>query len=574
MAPSKVLIVGGGLTGLVLALSLLQNGIPVRLIDKLSSYRVGFKGSAIQPRTLEVYQRLGILPEILAISMRMAPAKVHLPNGQSLVFEMFTALEDLPDRPYVCRVSPLLRRVIDVFLEQPQLLEPGSPREFLRNHIMKNYGCQVELGTELVSFEQDERGVVARLRKHHTDGSNTEEIFWTPYLMGADGGHSIVRKIAGLQFLGDMKSEGTAVVGDIYVKSGADPNFWNMWGDRSTTMVSLRADERKDGRYNVMMAGVALDTALATSSREELIRAFQHATGATDIVFGDLVWLSQFKYVVGRCLGVIPAYLSLSVRMGMLETFQSGRVFVGGDACHVHSPAGGQGLNTSVQDAFNLGWKLALVLKGLSPQSLLETYSLERVPVVAAMLQKTKHLTGKILENIKAAAPVSFVSDTELRQFGITYRGSRITVDDYASAEEVVDFYRSGEDGNARAGDRAPDAPGLVTESGEVTTLFNSGIFASNAHTVLAFAKQPPQMQLSVPNPELVKVAIVVPQGSASGGFMTGGRVFVDSEGFIEKHYRVKERDLRFLVVRPDGVIGALTKSTEGLNTYFRKIFV
>ncbi len=131
------------------------------------------------------------------------------------------------------------------------------------------------------------------------------------------------------------------------------------------------------------------------------------------------------------------------------------------------------------------------------------------------MLQKTNRLTGKITENIKTASPVSFVSD-------ITYRGSRIIVDDYASAGEFVDFYGSGVDGSARAGDRAPDAPGLLTESGEVTTLFDSGVFASNAHTVITFAKEPPQKLLPVPNPGLVRVAIIVPQGSASG-FIPGG---------------------------------------------------
>ncbi|KAF8920393.1 hypothetical protein CPB85DRAFT_1429195 [Mucidula mucida] len=353
--------------------------------------------------------------------MEMPSAKAHIPNGQNLAFEMASVLEDF-------------RGCLN---NNPIVLSQYHHEEFLRNRITKNYGCQVESGTELVSFEPDERGVVARLKKHHAHSSNAEEIVWTPYLVGADGGHSVVRKIAGLQ---DMKSEGP-----------------------------------------------------------------------------------------------------------MLETFQLGRVFVAGGRLSFQSIL----INPHIDGPqFNLGWKLALVLKGLPSQSLLGTYCFERVLVVAAMLQKTNRLTGKITENIKTASPVSFVSD-------ITYRGSRIIVDDYASAGEFVDFYGSGVDGSARAGDRAPDAPGLLTESGEVTTLFDSGVFASNAHTVITFAKEPPQKLLPVPNPGLVRVAIIVPQGSAS-----------------EKHYRVKERDLKFLVVRPDGVIGALTKGIDGLKTYFRKIFV
>ncbi len=127
------------------------------------------------------------------------------------------------------------------------------------------------------------------------------------------------------------------------------------------------------------------------------------------------------------------------------------------DAAHIHSPADGQGLNTGVQDSFNLAWKLAHIIKGLSPP-LLDSYTTERVPVVAAMLSETT----KLLEQAASGDGAVFESAWELRQFGVNYRVS--TTEEHTG--ESVDPYRDGDDGHVRAGDRAPDASGLIMKDG------------------------------------------------------------------------------------------------------------
>ncbi|KAF8868701.1 FAD binding domain-containing protein [Mucidula mucida] len=331
---NPILIAGAGPTGLVLAISLLKQGVPVRLIDKGSTYRVGYKGSGIMPRSLELYHLLGFLPTVLEVGAGQVICKTYLPNGEN------------------CQEAAL------------------------RDHLEKNHGFNVELGTELVSFEQHDNGVKARLLKMtSSNGEQVEEIFDTPYLVGADGAHSVVRKQLGLSFLGGEKFEITMVVGDIWAK-GLDNIYWHTCGDRTNGLITMRAFESHDGRFNFMVAGKDVDTALSGSSREGFIKTFENITGRTDIEFGELIWLSIY-----------------TPKVRMINKFSEGRAFVVGDACHIHSPMGGQGLNTGIPDAFNLGWKLGLVHKGLAPPRLLDSYSLERAPVVAAMLDKTTELT-------------------------------------------------------------------------------------------------------------------------------------------------------------------------------------
>ena len=113
------------------------------------------------------------------------------------------------------------------------LLSQDYHEQYLRDHLRETYGCEAELATELTALLPAQGCVIARLVKHHADGTETTEKFSTPYLVGADGAHSVVRKLAGLSFLGDMKSGGNAIVGEIYIKSGMDPNVGGLYCPRS-----------------------------------------------------------------------------------------------------------------------------------------------------------------------------------------------------------------------------------------------------------------------------------------------------------------------------------------------------
>jgi len=287
----------------------------------------------------------------------------------------------------------------------------------------------------------------------------------------------------------------------------------------------------------------------------------------------------------------------------MANKFSVGRVFIAGDAAHVHSPTGGQGLNSSVQDAFNLSWKLALAHKKFASPSLLSTYESERLPVIAEML----NVSTQILDKYKIASPATSVptatSDAsaaastasdpwtrggKLRQLGVNYRWSPIVVDERTPAVEgeIGDVYGTG-GGIIRAGDRAPDAPGLVDVEKDATiTLF--GTFSPTSHTALVFAQQDGSIALqtvrtlasynalaSADSP-LVQSIVILPSTLApySCGSPSTSKTLVDGDGHAHKEYAITEDGPAYVViVRPDGVVGAIVEGVSGIERYFSGVF-
>ncbi|KIY61335.1 hypothetical protein CYLTODRAFT_427586 [Cylindrobasidium torrendii FP15055 ss-10] len=526
-----ILISGAGPAGLVAAILLRQNGIPVRIIDKLHTPRVGFKGNTLQPRSIELYKIMGILPDILPMSGTNKMMKVHLPNGTDILHTLVPRREDTPDIPYNNGI----------------VIGQDRHEALLRDILASRYGCTVEMGTELVGFDQTEAGVTVRLAVSTTDGSPAkEETFTTPYLIACDGAHSFVRKHLGLAFVDAGSLEGAMVTGDIHIKSGLDANFWHVWGDRVKKLATIRPHETNDGRWCFMLGGTELDTVNAAYSRETFIEAFGSISGQTNIEFGDLIWLTRF-----------------APQTRMVDKFSVGRVFVAGDAAHVHSPAGGQGLNTSIQDSFNLAWKLALVLKSQASPSLLSTYSTERLPVVANMLDLSFKLTqtfglAKSTVRPEQAGPKAqegAAVSKEFNQLGINYRWSPILVDDFTTpSSSSTDAYGAIADGPVHAGDRAPDAPGIrIPQSEATTTLFD--VLDTSRHTVLAFAESSGDDLLDIGIDEALLTVCALSTDS-------------DTEGYAHKHYGC-ERGVQYVVVRPDGYIGALCKSSDSVRAYF-----
>ncbi|PBK69100.1 hypothetical protein ARMSODRAFT_1004391 [Armillaria solidipes] len=479
---ASVLIVGAGPSGLSLALALLQNGVSVRVIDKLSTYRVGQKGSGIQSRILELYKLLGVLPDIQKKGGVVQPLLLYLPGGATKTVEIVSYMEDTPDRPYI----------------NPIMLGQDRHEEVLREHLAR-YGVTVELGTELVSFEQFPDRVVSRVIKTR-DGQQTEESVESQWIVGAEGAHSVMRKTLGLTFLGETRKGDNLVVGDIHVKKPLlDRDVWHVWGEPAT----------KSGR--------------------------------TDVEFGDLIWISNFQ-----------------PNVRMVDSYGSGRAFVTGDSAHVHSPTGGQGLNSGIQDSVNLAWKLALVQKGLAPQSLLNSYSQERIPVITAMLDKTSELLTKTFKP-GGDGQTGWVRGYELRQLGVNYRASPVIVDETpVDGQETVDPYRSGNDGTILGGDRAPDASGLVfvNDSSRKTSLFD--VFGSFYHTVLVFSDENAAVLDALKSypAGTVKSVVIVPHQPT--GAILADYVLADGYGYAYKHYKIAEKITKVVVVRPDGIIGAL----------------
>jgi hypothetical protein len=229
---------------------------------------------------------------------------------------------------------------------------------------------------------------------------------------------------------------------------------------------------------------------------------------------------------------------------------------------------------------FNLAWKLALVIKGLSPVSLLDTYSEERVPIIASTLQFTTHLLNKTVEADRVAQAKSWRRGEEAYMLGVNYRGSRILVDEFGceSEVEVVNPYGYLNDDAVRAGDRAPDSPGLKVVSGlneSSTRLFD--IFKPAHHTILVFTANREYVStvvsVSTPVP-IFRTIVVRPQNSADVVGAGGADIeVVDSEGHAYRSYGVGKGS-RTIVVRPDGVVGAIVSGVEGVKKYFGLILL
>ncbi|KAK1230730.1 hypothetical protein PQX77_006180 [Marasmius sp. AFHP31] len=551
MAP--VLVVGAGPTGLALALSLLKNGVPVRVIDKRPEHTIGQRGAGMQPRTLELYKILGALPDIAAAGHPERPIRMYtLPEGPNHVaeFHMHEQLENTPEYPLI----------------NLTVIGQNKHEAVLRKRLAEDYNTHVELGTELKSFEQTDDYVESRLVKH-IDGKEVEEVFRSEFLVGTDGARSVVRKQLGLTFLGKSDEQTSVIAGDVRIKSGMpDRDYWRMWGDWKTKFLSLFPLEKEGDLYFLATGGSSIDVHKINSSPEALFKHISSTIGR-DFEFGEALWSGIW-----------------SVNVRMVNKFGEGRVFVGGDAAHVHSPAGAQGMNSGVQDAINLGWKMGLVHKGLAPLSFLTSYTDERLPVIATMLNKTTELINNRNFADSKGDPAGFAKrGFELRMLGVNYRKSPVVLDVKDEEKDVaVDPYRSGTDGTLKGGDRAPAAPGLVdTRDHSTTALFD--VFSPSEHTVLVFSeddsasKETLEAVRSIFPQGTAQTVVVYPSsftGSSTASETQSHRVLIDKEGYAFKHYRVNANDgLRMFVVRPDAYIGAIVEGVEGLKEYAGLIF-
>ncbi|KJA26224.1 hypothetical protein HYPSUDRAFT_198983 [Hypholoma sublateritium FD-334 SS-4] len=547
----KVLIVGSGPSGLILALSLRRNGIPVRVIEKSAEYRTGSRGAGIMPRSLELFESLGLYQDIASRALTPPLMRVYkMPDGVEVAkeFSLQPWEDPTPAIPYPNSV----------------LLGQCNMDKIMRAELSK-CGCEVELGVELQTFEQFDDHVKVTLLRHSLDSGDvepkTEEATYD-WVIGADGARGAVRHVLGLKFIGETTTQ-KFVVGDVEFECPRLEDRWHMWGDMSTVLASIRATEDK-GIFNFIVGGAdMISPEEICQNHETVISTLKHYSClGDDVKFGKVTWVSPFR---------------LNVRM--TETFHKGRVFLVGDAGHIHSPTGGQGMNTGVQDSYNLGWKLALVIKGVSSPSLLESFNEERVPVVTQMLDITKDLLQKTIANEQSG----WNRSGPVKQLGVNYRWSSIVVDDEKQIQDSkASAYDNQAAGTLAAGDRAPDASELrriTNQRGqtELTRLFQ--LFSPAKHTVLIFAGKSDYRAaldtLEVYPADLVHSVLVVDPGKAAVTVLASDTLtFVeDTKGYAHDGYKVRESPSGIFVIRPDGVVGARLGSAEGISRYFKAIF-
>ncbi|KAH9943975.1 monooxygenase [Amylocystis lapponica] len=543
-SPVSVLVVGAGPAGLVLAISLAKNGISLRIIEKETQRHVGQRGAAIMSRSLELYNYLGVLPDILA-KAKTPPQmrKYKLPGGVEPLstFHIFPPETPTPACPYLNSV----------------LLGQESVEAILRSHLEK-LGVRVEDGTRLQTFEQHSDHVIAHAIKEDA-GEEKEHDITCHWLVGTDGARGVVRKQLGLQLVDTPHENLHFVVGDVVCK-GMDGDYWHSWGEATGNMVMLRPTEH-DGVFSLVIGGHP-NPATLVSDRTELVKFVQRTTERDDLEIGDIRSIFEYR-----------------PNVRMVDKFGEGRVFVAGDAAHVHSATGGQGLNSSIQDSFNLGWKLALIENGFAAPSLLSTYTEERLPVIAAMLQRTTALLKKTVSGSLDA----WDRGGPLKQLGVNCRWSSIVVDERSARgdpdELMVNAYGGG-GGILCAGDRAPDAPGLADTEGGTTSFFR--LFSPTHHTVVFFAADAHRVAellgaLAECPPKTVRAVLVLPQGHAgiSAEAVHGiDTVVTDRDGHAYAGYAVSDESPVTMVVRPDGIVGGIVLGVAGLRRYFGGVFV
>ena len=486
-----VLICGAGAAGLTLALDLARRGVSFRLIEKVKDPFRGSRGKGIQPRTQEVFEDLGILDRVVGVGGEYPPLRTYRQDGSFSDAKVLELSGPTPAEPY------------HLALMVPQFLTEGVMRERLLE-----LGGRPEFGTELVGFEQNEEGVTARLA-----GRGGESVLRARYLIGADGGRSFVRHALGVGFPG--KTLGVrAVVADL-VLSGLGRDAWHRYNEsdmeRQLALCPLAGTDLFQ-----LQAPVPLEGDIDLSA-EGLSRMIAERTGRSDIVVRSVAWASAYQ---------------MNARLS--DRYRVGRVFLVGDAAHTHPPTGGQGLNTSVQDAYNLGWKLGAVLGG-APDALLDSYEEERRPIAAAMLG----LATKLLDSAQRG---DMRRGREVHQLDLGYAGSSLALD-RATATDVL-----------LAGERAPDAP-IRGRAGQPTRLF--ALFEGPHWTLLGYGVErdlvPPRAGLRI-HTFGARGDLVEPAPHVLGG------------------YGLTDGD--WVLVRPDGYVGAIVSSDQiaALERYFERV--
>ncbi|MFH8981138.1 FAD-dependent monooxygenase [Streptomyces varsoviensis] len=490
---TQVLIAGAGPAGLVLALELSRRGVPHRLIDAAEAAFPGSRGKGLQPRTQEVFDDLGVIGAIHAKGSPY-PTMTAWENGERVRdWDMMTRGEPTPDTPYA----------------EPWLLPQSRTQEVLRERLAE-LGGKVEFGVRLTHFAQDAEGVTAEL----SGPGDAFERVRVAYLIGSDGGRSTVRAALGTTFTGETVDPTPMLTADMEMdEAGLVRTHWHTWNSHPDGAVAMCPLPHS----NLFQTYIRFDGGDPDPAPEAVRRVVTERTG---LPAGEVRWASVFR-----------------TRAAMAEHFREGRVFLAGDAAHIHSPAGGQGLNTSIQDAYNLGWKLAAVLRGGAPDALLDSYEAERLPVAAGVLGLSTRL-----HRGTTTGPLSSHRGPEGHQLALGYRDSPLSVERRTGLADTA----------LRAGDRAPDAPCKDARTGEARRLFD--LFRGPHFTLLALGdtELPTSVDGLTPRVRTYRIAGPTPD-------------LLDPDAHATRAYA----DHGLFLIRPDGYVGLATNEAADVAGYW-----
>ncbi len=525
--PSAPLVVGAGPVGLTMANELARHGVRCRIIDRAAQRAETSRALGIFPRTLEAFSMMGVADKFISAGHRLQGLSIHHGDNRLAKIDITSVASPYP-----------------FILSLPQ-----AETERLLIEQLGTFGIEVERATTLMTLQQNNETVRATLK--HDDGR--EEVFETSWLLGCDGAHSASRHALGMEFSGAQYDE-SFILADLRIGELIDPDrvhlylgtdgilgFFPFGGDRWRIVASIPPESRDQSLPDLTLGDV----------REVVERR-----GPPGIKVDDPAWMSRF-HISHR---IVPQFRQL-------------RVFLLGDAAHIHSPAGGQGMNTGIQDAFNLAWKLALVVKGLAPAQLLGSYHDERAPVARGVLNLTDRITRMATMRSSLAQSVrDFLLPVVT---GIDLVGGRVAdqLSELAVNYRRSEFVENAGGGRLRAGDRAPDAE-LRDESGQARRLFE--LFREPRHILLLFvgpgfanANKAEQLAAEVraPGPPLIDTYRV------TRGFSDLPAELRDLSGLAHAAYDLSEGGVA--LVRPDGYLGYRSKGFDParLRGYLARVF-
>lgn len=498
---TEILIVGAGPTGLTMALSLSRLGVDYRIIDRLPRPSSASRAKGIQPRSLEIMDDLGVVQPIRELGRVEMPMRFHDASGAVV------------DRPTIS-----VRADARFASPYPDLLWIGqfSIETAMRERLGELGGPPVDFGVEAVAVHQDETGVTVDT----TTPSGSERIR-AQFVVGADGAHSAIRRSIGVQMEGFTVDDEPWYFGDVVVPE-LDRRFMHIWTSESG-MVGLTPLPGSD-LWQFQLA-LPQGSVPETPSLELYQRLLDERAGVGAVRITDASWLSAPQGYNAR----------------IADRYRVDRVFLAGDAAHSHSAAGGQGMNTGIQDSYNLAWKLATILRG-ADDHMLNTYEAERKPVAKAVIADS---SAKMSRTVAAATKgseeglgdaLNDIADDATTGLSISY------------PESFLSFSGAKIDASAIVpGDRVPNVTGLITSSGEAE-LFD---LLRGTHWTLIVYDYDGQLWLADHPSDHLHVYRI---GSGHGDV-------VDSLGSFRSLFSARPGEIFF--VRPDGYLAVRVSADE-----------